>query len=274
MFKNISELDEEVNKLKQDPNFPFPKILHQVWMNDDPNIPEKWKKGPEEWKKYHSDWFYILWNRELSDDLVKNYEPEFYPFYTKFKYEIQRIDSVRYCFLKRYGGVYCDLDNYPNKNIEEFFINTNCEAYFNPSSDVPWIYNNNLMMGNPRRPIWNILIENCKRKNPFWRAGKYLQVMGTTGPIMLTKAIIDYNGILCRLPRVRFNTQKVKQIGTNFGLTKDAVILNLKGGSWCEADANFLELLYRNVTSIVLLIILLFLIFIIICSNTFSNCRR
>jgi mannosyltransferase OCH1-like enzyme len=265
----MDELDQLTKSLNNS-QFPFPKIIHQIWINDNPNIPDKWKIGPEEWKRLHPDWLYILWDKKLCDELITKYENDFYPYYKNYPYEIQRIDSVRYCILKRYGGLYCDLDMYPKKNIEdEFKVLGDC--YFVTSANMKSSYTNSFFGGKSSSPIWSRLIEACKDKKKWYYMGKHLTVMSTTGPTMLTKVIRNYNGIVCTLPNVKFNSQGIEKIGSK--QDDDSIIRILEGGSWHSFDSKIGGFVYQNWIFMTFIIIMLLILIIYLIFRYYKKCN-
>jgi mannosyltransferase OCH1-like enzyme len=48
---------------------------------------------------------------ETSRVFIEDEYPWFLPTYDNYKFPIQRIDVLRYFLLRRYGGLYIDMDN-------------------------------------------------------------------------------------------------------------------------------------------------------------------
>ncbi|TPX34705.1 hypothetical protein SmJEL517_g02673 [Synchytrium microbalum] len=61
-------------------------------------------------KRLHPMWEYRLWTDEDNDRIVHEHYVWFLPTYKSFKKPILKVDSVRYMYMHRYGGVYADLD--------------------------------------------------------------------------------------------------------------------------------------------------------------------
>ncbi len=91
----------------------IPKIIHQTWKDN--NIPDKWKISKKMWKKHHPEWRYILWTDKMIRDYIEIGYPEFLKLFDSYKYNIQRVDMIRYFILKDLGGIYSDLDLYPTE---------------------------------------------------------------------------------------------------------------------------------------------------------------
>jgi len=260
----MDALDEKVKKFSC-VSFPFPKIIHQVWINDNPEIPDKWKESNIEWQRLHPDWLYVLWNREMANELVSRHEPEFYKYYKAYPYEIQRIDSVRYCFLKRYGGLYSDLDTVPLKNLSNELLQ--CHAPFFVNSYVSKLHFCNSFMGGVSGKytrIWGDLIEECKKDKNWYCVGKLLTIMNTTGPNMMTRYLSNSNEPVVRLPHNLYNI-KPGEVSREFSLIK-----TLGGGSWHGLDSKVINIISKVRAGVIILFILLILIIILLVVNYFK----
>ena len=93
-------------------NTKIPKIIHQLWVGDNP-IPEHCQEYVDLMKKLHPYWDVKLWGNEVfdlykDDPFLQNYlkDPEL------FKWAFI-CDRVRLLLLRDYGGVYCDVDAKP-----------------------------------------------------------------------------------------------------------------------------------------------------------------
>jgi mannosyltransferase OCH1-like enzyme len=264
----IEQLDAEIAGLSNqiEANFPFPKIIHQVWINDDACIPEKWSESPVEWKRFHPGWIYVLWSREMARDLVEKCEPDFLECYDGYHYEIQRIDAVRYCFLKRYGGLYVDLDLVPLENIEPYLMDS-CEAYFVNSANIKSSYTNSIMASKKGSHIWDEVIEEAKKPVKWWAYGKHITVMTTTGPVMLTNVISNYSKTICRLPWRKFNRDGIDDLGINETSNHGIVLKNLEGGTWHDMDTHIYNFVFMNRYLMVILLIMIICVIIYMAIN-------
>src|SRR5260221_2360931 len=88
----------------------IPKIIHQIWINEDNRImPKSWGISPVEWKKYHSvedGYIYILWEKDTARDFISIYFPNYLESYDKLKYVVSRCDMLRIALMYKYGGIY------------------------------------------------------------------------------------------------------------------------------------------------------------------------
>jgi len=267
-------LDEELrfitNCWKSDKNRKFyvPKIIHQVWVNDDPNIPEKWKDSPVEWKRLHPDWHHVVWNKELSRALIEAYQPQFIPTYDSFKHEIQRIDAVRYIFLQAYGGLYVDLDTIPLECIESH-IDIDANVYLVNDTKPQNTYSNCLMLSKPGITFWDDVRETIIRKNKRKYSNKFHTVLEITGPRMLTEAIANYRGTICRLPNSKFNVGVIDKMSKEDVLAIGGIIQPLEGWSWVSPPVKKMHNIGKKIkesktmSTLAVFLLILFIIIII-----------
>ena len=166
------------------------RIIHQVWFGTIPNRRiaskeyKKLKKYRDSWINKNPTWYRMEWDKNLSKTLVKYYFPEHYDMYCSFKYEIQRCDMVRYCFLYRYGGLYADMDYYCNKSINMIFEKYKNNFYLVQTPNMPGEYvSNSLMFSTPRHIFWKKLLitMNNYQKQPIYYS-KHLIIMYSAGP--------------------------------------------------------------------------------------------
>lgn len=238
----------------------IPKIIHQVWINEDNReMPKDWEKSPIEWKKHHPEWEYMLWEKENSRNFIKDNYPEYLEFYDNLEYTIQRCDMIRYFFLYHYGGIYSDLDNYPLENLEKYF-DPNVDTYFAESAVLKGKSSNNIIVTKKEAPIFLEIHNKLRRKVPFYIMGKHLKVMYITGPELITSIINTKKFNVKLLPSERFNPYKCND---NFKIKKDNIsIMTTKGGSWIADDTKFYLFMFGNYIGIIILVLLI--IFIIL----------
>ena len=273
--RTIEDLGLEISQLRsrRDPNFPIPKILHQIWVNADPQVPAKWRESPTEWQRLHPGWLYILWSGDLCRNFVKKYEPGFLERYDTYPYDIQRIDAVRYCFLKHYGGLYVDLDIVPLENIEPHLMDS-CETYFVNSANISSSYTNSVMASKPGAQIWDEVLDAATTSDRWWAWGKHFTVMTTTGPMMLTEVIKDHSKTICRLPWVRFNPDGVDDIGITSATKSGTILKNLEGGSWHDFDTLFYNFIFRNRNLLILIVIIILCVIIYYLYIYWQGCQQ
>ena len=83
----------------------IPKIIHYCWFGKS-ELPVLAKKCISSWKKYMPDCEIKEWNEENFDVNIIKYTKEAYN-YKKYAFVS---DFVRFYVLKKYGGIYLDVD--------------------------------------------------------------------------------------------------------------------------------------------------------------------
>ena len=244
----------------------YPKIIHQTWKNN--NVPDIWKESQKSWILNHPEWKYYLWTDEDNRNLIKNKFPWFLHYYDNYKYNIQRVDAVRYFILYTYGGCYVDLDIANIKNIE-IIINSN--KYKNKDvllvetkNGITTTYTNAIMISKKGALFWkkifNTLIK--KHKNKWYNFGKHLTVMNSTGPNMITniaKRNLDSIGII-EPKYLHPCTICDKKPCTKL----DSFVKILQGSSWVGIDGKIYTYVYCKRYLILILILILVGIIVLI----------
>jgi hypothetical protein len=99
------------------------KIIHQIWLQGEINIPDKYYSNIASVKKFHNSWQYILWDEIKILKLILT-KKEWTDIYYKFIYIHQKIDFAKYVILYTYGGIYIDIDVEVIKSFDDI-IKTN-----------------------------------------------------------------------------------------------------------------------------------------------------
>jgi mannosyltransferase OCH1-like enzyme len=236
---------------------PFiPKIIHQTWK--DLSVPEHWKPSQEAWKAYHPDWEYRLWTDDDLRNLIRDDYPEFLKIYDSYPHTIQRVDSARYFILKKFGGVYSDLDIQPNLPFDHLLDSGKVVLVASPNAKL---FTNAIMASQPEDPFWDhviaLMIERAKNPSKLW-IGKHLTVFNTTGPLLLTKAFQTYDKPITVLPT---GTNKCGLCCEKPCSSPGSPVTLLKGGSWESWDTkllNFVLCKWKIILFFLVLIIVLF----------------
>ena len=99
----------------------IPKIIHQIYFDlynrkiDEIPI---YSKSIKEIKLHNPKFKHILWDKKSSAQLIKKELPQYYSFYMNMRYDVQRIDFMRFVVLYVYGGFYVDLDLINLKSLD------------------------------------------------------------------------------------------------------------------------------------------------------------
>ena len=245
------------------------KIIHQVWFdNINPNkragqkIYNQLKKYKDTWLLKNPDWLYVCWDVKRSYDLIKHFYKEHIELYKNYKYNIQRCDVVRYFFLHRYGGLYADMDYVCNRPMTEAFDTYTKNLYLVQTPNTinkEVMVSNSFMYSKPQHPFWRtFFLELEKCKNVPYYYSKHVEIMCTTGPLILNRVFNIYKTryILGYLPYELFHPYGLNTDIISFNNT-DVYAFHLGKGSWESNDSKILIFIYKEYKIILFIFIML-----------------
>ena len=117
----------------------------------------------ESWIDNHPNWIHKLWTDDDNRLFVSTHYPWFLRTYDKLPKDIHRIDTVRYMYLHKFGGVYVDLDFERIRPMDEYlkgkqlFLGRMGDDE-NFSHSIP----NAFMASIPGHPFWLEVLEYIK----------------------------------------------------------------------------------------------------------------
>jgi mannosyltransferase OCH1-like enzyme len=200
----------------------IPRIIHQVWLGEtDPEPPQDFAEAAASWRNEHPTWEYRAWSGSEVDALFATARPELLPLYRGYHRWVQRADAARYLVLFLHGGLYADHDIV-------------CRRPFDGLLDAPVVLaptrpvgvSNDLMAFVPGHPLMAAVLNGLPVASRRWDRAwlpPYLRVMGSTGPLHLTRVhrrVTD--------PGVRLLTPD--EYGN--GDPEKALVRHRAGGSW------------------------------------------
>ena len=160
----------------------IPGIIHAIWFSDNP-MPELYQRCLESWKKYSPDLEIRIWDLET-------YKPGHCLFFEQavaHKNWAFASDYARADLLRRYGGVYMDLDVEMLRPIDDLLYN---DAYMSFES-ADRIECGSGMGAKPGHPILQEICESYEKR-------PYLKPDGTwdnsTCPVRYTQ-VIEKHGL-------------------------------------------------------------------------------
>ncbi len=256
----------------------IPKIIHQIWMQGESNIPDEFKKNGEKIKLMHPDWQYILWDEIKILKLIQS-DYNLCKKYYKYNYLHQKVDFAKLIILYNYGGICIDMDAYTVKPLDELiekygdyeFVISNLKSLgylgnFIACGKYDYCVNNGNYFGKKKARIVNFLIENLNTKcnmfqNKMWCINK------TTGPDIFNRLLRQF---------IKYNpTYKVKILNYDIlepclmdycYVTDNTYIVHKHAGTWVNAfmkKIGNLYIGYPNLFIFVLFIMIIFIFFII-----------
>ena len=210
-------------------NKPIPRILHQIWWQGLDDLIEKskivygedmynqpdWRrtnflKWSETWKTHHPDWHYRLWDEPQIVKMIEDYFPDFLNVFNSFDALIKKIDFARYLIMFLYGGVYVDMDFEAFRPIDPLVFSSDSHEngynnrYAGPSvllseEGATATINCAVLGSAPRHPFyWLVIHEVIRREDDNVGKPLMLDVLQSTGPVMLTSVAKMYQGLYPR----------------------------------------------------------------------------
>lgn len=169
-----------------------PKIIHQIWSGIDEPLPDYFEILNRTWRDNYPEWQYILWDNEMMTNFVQQNYPQYWDYYSRFPYNVQRWDAIRYLILYKIGGMYVDCDYESLEPFDDLVEEQSCCFALEPQSHCDIfnrqiMFNNALMVTAPGHSFMKIVIEAVFTDNnlSYDPANKQICVLNTTGPWML-----------------------------------------------------------------------------------------
>ena len=191
----------------------IPKIIHQIYLQGEANIPDNIKQSIAELRQRNLDWEYHLYDETIMVDYIsRHYDVEMLTIYQSIQkeYPAARSDFFRYLLMYKEGGVYLDLKSSCSKPFNEILTDQDelviC-GWENEQGQKYQGYGINKHLKHLKHgeyQQWNII---CKPNSPFLKAVidqviyrikhytpmKYhvgrKGVLNTTGPVPYSLAI-------------------------------------------------------------------------------------
>ncbi|MBT9369617.1 glycosyltransferase [Rhizobium sp. CSW-27] len=171
----------------------IPRIIHQTWKTH-PVPPDKGDTGS--WQRLNPDWDYRFWDDAALRQFMAAEFPDLLPLFDGYSRPVQRADLARYCLLKRFGGVYTDIDTRCLAPLAPLAEDTRiilCEEpperhHHAQRRGLPTLFFNGVMASPAGHPFWDKVIDLCVRMYPR----KNGDVLETTGPLLLTAAVLQW----------------------------------------------------------------------------------
>lgn len=177
----------------------IPRIIHQTWKSV--HVPQPFDAFQAAWRALHPTFEYRLWTDADNDRFVRSEFPELYALYRSFSREIYRADMARCLYLKRFGGVYVDLDIEPLRPLDALLSNDDtCILGAEPESHArmhfgkPVMACNAVMASVPGHPFWDRMLEEIQERAARPRSRR--EPVSVTGPVALDAAYLQHGARL------------------------------------------------------------------------------
>ena len=183
LIKKIYE--KNINQTTHDN--PIPKIIHFIWLGAP--MPEWYAKNIEDWKNKNPDFEVKIWGNEEVEEFLPEMKTK--TLYLASPSWGNKSDILRYEILKKYGGLYVDVD-FLCLSSEFTSIHDKCSFYAGICLERSVQMNNGIMASSVGHPVLDLCIDRCTLDNPWNIACDQTKVLYQTGPWVLTESIINY----------------------------------------------------------------------------------
>jgi glycosyltransferase involved in cell wall biosynthesis len=175
---------------------PIPRLIHQTWKTRD--VPPEFQALQRSWIGCNPGFTYRFWTDGDIGRFVAEEHPALLPVFRGYADPIARIDLARYLILRRFGGVYADLDFECLRPIDgllegrSFVVGREPEEHSRLAKAVerglPHILCPSFLASVPDHPFWDHLLDRLVE------ARHCPDVLDATGPFLLTRAHAAYAG--------------------------------------------------------------------------------
>lgn len=234
----------------------------QTWETDE--IPEKWKDSPKSIKLFYPNSQYYLLTSEDRRNFVIKYFPKFLDIHDNAYKPVMRADLVRCMWLYIHGGVYMDLDYKLIKPLD--FLETEKGIFISRAKMYKEGYNNSFLASHKGCDFWLYCLGEIWQRyynKPFYVFDDF-KTLYITGPMMLTKVIQEYPGVINIIP---YHFLTPCDYGTGKCDYRYSYRVDLVGDSWTGSFIKILRHIYSNMeyfaTIFVLIIILIICLYVV-----------
>lgn len=266
----------------------IPKIIHQIWLQGENQIPQNLLLFQNKIKELHSDWKYICWDETKIIHLLENTNKNWLDIYNQFDYLHQKVDYSKLIILYIYGGVFIDMDAYTIQKLDSLIDKVNSYDFvasyikkFNFIINYILFqkFDNGLNNGNflakPNSNILLYLINHISTKcSPF--DNKISCISKTTGPIFFNTNINNYlndNTIQNKSKILLLENEYLEPCVYDIcDVTPNTYIKHEHSGSWYNEYLKYIIIFYlKNTTFTIIIILLLIFLIIYLIYNHFSK---
>ncbi|EPS41188.1 hypothetical protein H072_4917 [Dactylellina haptotyla CBS 200.50] len=216
-----------------------PKIIHQTYKTAE--IPEKWLKPQKECRDLHPEYEYKLWTDDVAREFIEKEYPWFLETYDGYDHPIMRADVIRYFALRKFGGIYIDLDVGCQRKLDPLLAYPAWARKTDPTG-----ISNDVMGATPEHPFFIRVTEVLQSYDKHW-VMPYITIMASTGPLFLSIIWKKWTGLeLQESARVRI------LMGDEQQHKPWSFFMVYKGSSWHTKDAQTIFWMQHHVPHLVI----------------------
>ena len=221
----------------------IPPTLHGLTPEESHIPPQEWETTYNSCQGVHwrygdgKDYTFKLYNDKDMRKFMKTYYPWFLETYDAYPHHIQRVDAARYFIMRRFGGIYLDLDVGCKRSLDN--LRRLSEVNLVLPSTSPIGISNDFFMAAPEHPFLVFVTERLQSRANSCQWSSYLSVMFSTGPAFFSLALYDY--------LQSADASQIRKVGllSHQDYTRN-VLWHVYGSSWIEGDGKVIMLLYSH----------------------------
>ena len=272
----------------------IPKTIHQIWFQGRNQLPKHLQDYHNSWITKHPDYKIIFWDENSIQNLIKNKNIKWITdTYNSYDLMIQKIDFAKYIILYFFGGIYIDMDvkciqsldrllESPNVKTKKVILSNLTYDFFQRilflltgKSNVTNLVNNGVIFTVPEHDIiLKTMQYSYKYKDNFFKnKSNFLYIFYSTGPLVLSNALIDYteqnknniNNIkdIEILDQTYFESCDLGNVNKNACiLPNNAIGIHYYESSWSTPREKTLINIYYFITNNLIIIILIIILLI------------
>jgi len=243
------------------------KIIHQIWLQGEKNIPDKYNLNIKSVKDFHPEWNYILWDEIKILDVINN-KKEWSSIYYKFIYMHQKIDFAKYVILYEFGGIYIDIDVKIIKSFDEIIKKNESYELIISELNITLIesiltsgydksYNNGTIIAQKKNNVLKKLIDSIIKNYyvPFFHL-KVVLINRTTGPSIFTD-VITKNKKNIKILSYDYLEPCIRD---NCIITKNTIAIHKHDLTWVPEELKiFIDIYMKNKILVLTLILVIIL---------------
>lgn len=192
----------------------FPRVIHQIWMQGESEMPEFAKSSMEGWKEKNPGCTHELWDEPRIEELMKTDFSWFHNTWLGLDHMIQRVDTGRLAILYKYGGIAADMDTTcirPIETLMEKYDDTEKEVvlaefpFQNPIEHIFFqnmnlrrrLVNNGIQLAKPGSEVYYAMLKITRTKADQMRRGglvsdKKMHTVTQVGGLALMTNVVNY----------------------------------------------------------------------------------
>lgn len=178
----------------KEPSVGVPWIIHQLAPI---RMTDSVKSSILAWKQLHSQWYHILWNPLMLDQLMTSYYPSYQRTYSNLPLD-QKPAAIRYFLLHRYGGIYSDVNIQPLISLDGLFQHGQ-GVYL--TQDRTGRFTNQLMGSSAQNDFWlEVATEMDHPYLPWWSCCQTYRRRYQSGSYLLDRVARRWRRSIILLP--------------------------------------------------------------------------